>query len=96
MDALLTSSFYSRKFSVQLERIKVRSLMNTKQEAVTDSRTVASVDKRKLYKTAWTLVGGHAFTSQQCVAVRYIGLGQYRINETPETLHEIHLTDFCL
>jgi hypothetical protein len=53
-------------------------------------------DKRNLYRTAWTLVGGYAFTSNQCVAVRYLGLGQYRINETPETLHECHLTDFTL
>ena len=53
----------------------------------------ASRDKRYSYKTAWTLVGGNSFTSQQCVAVRYIGLGQYRINETAETLHECHLTD---
>jgi hypothetical protein len=53
-------------------------------------------DKRHYYRTAWTLVGGYGFTSKQCVAVRYIGLGQYRINESPETLHEIHLTDFCI
>ncbi len=51
-------------------------------------------DKRYGYKTAWTLVGGYGFTSQQCVAVRYLGLGQYRINESPETLHECHLRDF--
>ncbi len=70
--------------------------MRENQTAVMGLGNAPSEFARANYRTAWTRVGGYAFTSNQCVAVRYIGLGQYRINETAETLHECHLRDFVL